>query len=316
MRLDRLLQRMVHNWPVKAMSLAAAALLFLFHRISTLEERYFSVPIEILVDDALAPATPFPRTARITVRGERGSVFRIIEDDIEVYADFSIHTAEGIFKEPVQYYKKGSALEADFFELTIDPLELTLNLERKLSKTVPVKERLTGYPEKGYELGQYFIEPKEIVIEGPRSHMDGITEVWTEEIDINGAAGNIDMLVSLDLDNSYISSTEHQMVRFSGFVQETRITRTYDPVPIVLFDVPENVSIRSTLPSGEIKAQGPLLRIDELTSNDVILTADCSGITDSGTYSIPVLANVPDGIIVLSYNPTSIEIQVQTEGAE
>ena len=58
MRVERIFARMVHNWPVKAMSIAAAALLFLFHRISTLEERYFSVPIEILVDENLAPANP------------------------------------------------------------------------------------------------------------------------------------------------------------------------------------------------------------------------------------------------------------------
>ena len=297
------------------MSLAAAALLFLFHRISTLEERYFSVPIEILVNEKLAPANPYPKTARITIRGERDTVFRIIEDDIEIYADFSIHDTEGIYKEPVQYYKKGTALEANFFELAIEPLEITLNLEQKVTKNVAVKERITGYPEKGYELGQYFLEPKEVKIEGPRSHMTDISEVYTEPINIDGAKQNIDVLIPIVISDPYIKATEHDMVRFSGIIQETKITRSYDPVHIVLFDLPENAKLLTALPSGEIKAQGALLRIDKLTLDDIILTADCSSITSSGTYRLPVSANVPEGVIVLSYSPESISIQVEFEGA-
>ena len=34
------------DWPAKIISLAAAALLFLFYRVNTMDERFFSEPLE------------------------------------------------------------------------------------------------------------------------------------------------------------------------------------------------------------------------------------------------------------------------------
>ena len=313
MRIEQILSRIAHNWPAKAMSIAAAALLFLFHRIGTLEERFFSVPIEIIVDENYAPANPYPRTAKVSIRGERDTVFRILEDDIELYADFSQHHAEGIFKEPVQYYKKGNALESSYFEMSIEPLEIVLNLEDKAFKTITVEETIVGFPEKGYELGQYFIEPNTVVVEGPVSHIRAIVSIPTDPIDITGKTGKIDILVPLDLTDPYLKIKDNETVRFSGTIQETKITRTYDPVDIILFDLPENSRILSNLPQGVVKIQGAVLLIDKLGTDDIILTGDCSSIKKSGTYEIPVTPILPDGIIVLTYSPEKISVTLQIE---
>ena len=60
MILRNLFERAAHNWPVKVLSVALAILLFLFYRISTLEERFFSVPLELRIDDEYTPASTLP----------------------------------------------------------------------------------------------------------------------------------------------------------------------------------------------------------------------------------------------------------------
>ena len=54
----QLLERIAHNWPVKVLSVALAVLLFLFYRISSLEERFFSVPLDLRINENLVPAGP------------------------------------------------------------------------------------------------------------------------------------------------------------------------------------------------------------------------------------------------------------------
>lgn len=56
--------------PVKAICLAAAVILLFFHRVTTLTERFFSVPLEVSTPAGLAVASAFPKTVRITLRGE------------------------------------------------------------------------------------------------------------------------------------------------------------------------------------------------------------------------------------------------------
>jgi hypothetical protein len=61
--------RLLDNWPIKVLSIAAAILLFLFHRMGMLEERFFSVPLEVQVNEQLIPAETYPQTVRVTLRG-------------------------------------------------------------------------------------------------------------------------------------------------------------------------------------------------------------------------------------------------------
>ena len=57
-----LLAMLVNNWPAKILSVVAAIILFLSYRIGTLEERYFTVPLQIRVNESYMPSSPYPRT--------------------------------------------------------------------------------------------------------------------------------------------------------------------------------------------------------------------------------------------------------------
>ena len=79
------------NWPAKIISVVAAIMLFLFYRATSLEERFFSVPLNVIVNESYAVASEVPKSVKVTLRGSEENIFLILEDDIEVYADFSVH---------------------------------------------------------------------------------------------------------------------------------------------------------------------------------------------------------------------------------
>ena len=76
------------NWPAKIISLTAAVVLSMFYRINSMEERFFSVPLSLEPPQGLALADPYPKSVRITLRGDADSIFSVLEEDIEVFADF------------------------------------------------------------------------------------------------------------------------------------------------------------------------------------------------------------------------------------
>ena len=102
----KLLARAAENWPAKVLSIALAIILFVFHRMSMLEDRFFSVPLNLEINSNLVPASSYPRMVRVSLRGDANSIYPILEDDIEAYLDLTRYTDRGHYRAPVQVRKK------------------------------------------------------------------------------------------------------------------------------------------------------------------------------------------------------------------
>ena len=89
MKFRALVERSLHNWPVKIISIAAALLLFFFYRVSSLEERFFNVPLSLSFHENYIPAENVPKTVRIVIRGRDADIKLVLEDEIEASVDFS-----------------------------------------------------------------------------------------------------------------------------------------------------------------------------------------------------------------------------------
>jgi YbbR domain-containing protein len=140
----KLLVKVVEKWPAKVLSVAAALILFVFHRMSTLESRFFSVPLQVEIGAGFVPVNSYPRLVRVTLRGDANSVFSIAEDDIEAYIDLSKYAAPGWYRSPVQIRKKGSALDVEPLEISVDPLEVAVQIERSTGGSLPPDMRMRG----------------------------------------------------------------------------------------------------------------------------------------------------------------------------
>jgi hypothetical protein len=182
----KLLARVVENWPAKVLSVAAALILFVFHRMNILETRFFSVPLSLETGADLVPVSAPPRLVRISLRGDANSINPILEDDIEAYIDLSKYTAEGWYRPPVQIRKKGTALEAQPLEISVDPMEISIQLDKKIRKTVPLKADMQGTIEAGFELVSYSLSPSQVIIEGPKSVLDAVSGLSTDAVDLEG----------------------------------------------------------------------------------------------------------------------------------
>ncbi len=79
--------------------------------------------------------------------------------------------------------------------LQTSPSVLTLRLDRRMEKVVPVVATIYGDPALGYEMGRPVVDPSHVTVSGPASLVDQVVEV-TAEVILRGEKETVERTVS------------------------------------------------------------------------------------------------------------------------
>jgi YbbR domain-containing protein len=309
----KLLLKIIENWPAKVLSIAMAVVLFMFHRMNILENRFFSVPLQLELNNTLTPASSYPHMVRVSLRGEANSIFPILEEDIEAYLDFTRYNEKGNYRAPVQIRRSGTALGVEPLEISVDPLEIAVELDEKMNKYVPLKPKFEGYLESGYEMVSYTLTPTQVVVDGPRRLLEQVLELSTETIEIGGRSEDFTTTVHILNRDPLLQIRGDGMAEFRGFVKKLIIIRSFDNLPVTISGLADNFTAVMEVTTGSIRIEGNQNELERYNpaSNANILTLDCSGITESGSYTLPVQADIPAMFTLIRSDPTAVTIQVR-----
>jgi len=305
-----LLLKASENWPAKVISIGVAIMLFIFHRMSTLEERFFSVPLTIERSGPLVPSSPYPRMIRVNLRGEAASIFSMMESDIEVYVNIDGLEQPGIYTIPIQWRQRNMAQGTEPVQITVDPMEITLSLDHRLSRAVPVTANLRGHIETGHAMLSYSLNPNQVVIDGPAGIISGIPEIFTEPIDLDGRRSDFSVTAVVLNPDPLIIIRGSGTSEFQGSVTQIIPVRNITNVPIAITGLHEGLS-------GELEIGAAILRLegesqdalDMFTPPPGFLRVDGSGIYQPGTYYLRILASSAENVII-RVEPEEVRIQV------
>lgn len=307
---SRFIERLVRNWPAKIISLAAAVVIVLFNDLAGIQERYFTVPLELELADSVVAVETSQARVRIVLRGEEEVIFGVLEDDVHAYADLTQHTNEGVFRTPVRIRKTGSALDAEVLEIRAEPLEVTVRLEEKLYRSLEVVPNLVGFPPPGYQFNDYRVSPTSVEAVGPRSELEQLETVVTEEIDLAGRREDFSERVRLVQPSPQIRFPGGDIIEFRGIVVETIIQQTYESVEVVVTSLDADLLVTSEIPRGRMLVQGRQIELEELSPDQIRLAVDAGRIAEPGTYTLPTRPVVPTRVLPLEFSPARVELTV------
>jgi YbbR domain-containing protein len=308
--------KIAENWPAKALSIALAIILFVFHRMNTLSTRPVSIPLTVQTGAELVPANPSPRTVRVILRGEEDSITSIAEGDITAFIDLNRYKTKGWHRAPVQIQKAGSALGIEPLEITVNPMEISVLLDWNGSKTVPLAVDIRGRAPSGFDLADYSISPKEIAVTGPLGVLENITEFKTESVDLQGRSGDFTVTVNIINTNPLVIMRGDRTVEFNGVIRPSVQVRTIEGLPVVLTGLNPKFRAEGDGRTGTVRLEGNQNRLDFFRPPDGFLSIDCSGLTDPGTYTLPVTVNLPDGLKLIRQDPEELRLTVTLISAE
>jgi YbbR domain-containing protein len=300
--------------PAKLICLAAAAVLFLFHRVNTLTERFFSVPLEVSVPAGLAVASAYPKSVRITLRGAEEQIYPVLEEDIEAVVGLETKRGPGVFRAPVKVTRKGTAASVEPLEVKVEPQDLTFTLEPLVEKRVPVLPDLRGSPAYGYEMVQTVVVPPTAVVRGAKSRVQGITGLSTEEIDLTGRSASFAAKLKLGLPSQLVRIAGDASVEFRATIQEAVTARSLEGVAVTTVDLAPRFVPRGPLPQGRLEVSGPQLIVDGVRADQVRLVLDCAIVKRAGVYVLHPRPEAPTGVAVKDWSPRELTVEFAASG--
>ncbi len=305
-----LLRHVFNRWSIKILCVGTAILLYLLFRVNTLAEREVAILLEVISPRDYIVSSDYPSSINVTLRGDEETVKGVLVDDIEASVNLSEYSQEGTYRVPVEINKKGTALQPEALEVRPQSRELTFSLERKTIRSLIVRPELSGFPALGYELIQSFVSPSSITVIGPYRQMENLFEMSTEIIDISGRREDFTVTTRVVRPSPQIEIPGGQIVEFRGVIKEVVVIRTIENKELVVFDLPDGLSIDSELPKVSLTVQGNQLLVEEMSPQDMTLFIDGAAIRRPGTYTIPLMIDIPPGLAVLNIEPREISIQV------
>jgi len=120
--------------------------------------------------------------------------------------------------------------------IDIIPSSLSLSIERRIKKKLPIVADLNLDFKAGYGLAkQVVIEPDSIVVDGPQSLISSLTEIMTKEIKLS----SLDKLTIKNIDFAYLPGTSFDTKFVSVYLDIQRIVdKQFDDIDVEVLDVP------------------------------------------------------------------------------
>ncbi len=206
------------NLALKAVSLLLAALTWFVIAGEKTSERGLSVPVEL---------QNFPKDLELTgeavtsvevrLRASPGIIHGLGPRDISALIDL-----QGVAAGERIVHLSPDTIRVPFGVkvVKVTPSILTLNFERTLEKDVPVRPRLQGRPEAGYEVAEVTSDPARVRIAGPRSRVQEIESAFTEPVSLEAAKETVTDMVNVGLEDPVLRLAGGSRVRVTARIRE------------------------------------------------------------------------------------------------
>jgi YbbR domain-containing protein len=176
-----------HNLGLKIISLLIATGLWLAVSSEPPSEVAFNVAIvfQNMPEDLEISSESIP-SAQVRVRGPERLVRRLQASDIHEEIDLTgMKPGERTF----DLNKSQVSLPDKLQAVQIVPSQIHLIFDKRVSRIVPVRPRVTGIFASGYSIAQIRSDPENVEIVGPKKSIDAVESAITDPIDVSGLMG-------------------------------------------------------------------------------------------------------------------------------
>lgn len=303
--MKKLLASIFRNFPYKIAALALACLFWYIVQGEEILEINRRVQVTIEVPDGYAIKGPHIRFKDVTLRGSRV----VLGDFSTKYLEASIRIPDG--KTGLLRYR----IDKEFIKswdprirLTVHDPYISVYVDEKASKKVPVREFLKGLPADGYIIEKTVIKPNIVTIMGLRSEVNRIEEILTEPIDIENLSSGKTFevhLISKDLPPSGISVDK---VSVTLSVGEKKVNKPFDAIPIQVLGTAHRYAVKPKFVS--IVIQGTPGVLGYIKRADLEATVDARDLEPGKKYTRPIQVRIPPDTVLIETFPQTVQLDL------
>ena len=314
--IHRVVHSIFNNWHIKILSLISAVVIVYFNSIVSLENRVITVPLEIQFPENHLPVDALPASVRVDLRGEGDDLVSILSEDIGAVLDMSSYDSVGTYSISVQLDRRGGALDIEPLQITSDPGQVSVKMEAKITKEVPVNIAIQGELLDGYLLVDMVTTPPLVTVSGPQSTVEQITEISTENINITNRTTTSTTESQLIIPSPHVQSRDGDTIRVLLEIVETPIMVSINDIGVVVENISERFSMTYILDESSVRVLATPTTIRKLDNGGIFFAVDGSPINAAGEYMLALMPRTVEsaGVVeIVDYQPTAILIQVDAQ---
>ena len=152
MNTKRLLDKILDKWPAKVVCLIIAIFLYFFHQASLIDSKTIVVPLQIIENGIVMQIGNAPKSVSVIIRADEETIKSVMPSDISASICLDDITQKGTYKLPVKINISESLMEYDPFEIKMKDDTVTISVDRKAIKYVPIVPSVIGEVANGYEI--------------------------------------------------------------------------------------------------------------------------------------------------------------------
>jgi YbbR domain-containing protein len=193
----------------------------------------------------------------------------------------------------------------------VTPTTVRVVLDRTVERPVEVIPRVVGSPAAGFELAKIDLTPQRIDVVGPASRVEGLEQVTTEPITLDGLREPYSRMVRVELD-PLVRVAREANVTLSLDVREERGRRELLEIPVrgVPADRPATLSPDKV----KVRLEGPKSAVEALRADDLLAQVELKELGPGRHAVAPsIVISTPeaDAIDVISIEPEEVEVHIQ-----
>lgn len=278
--------------------------------IDILDSKEIPVTLEMDVSEAngfrVHPYILSPE-GNVRVLGPSGMLGRIKKATVSLSVNEASQTIERSL--PVRLFDENGQLIQHEFVSTI-PGFVIVTIPVYPLKTLPVTIPIAGTPSYGYEVKAIEIFPYEITISGEDEVIEEMQQFETEALDIQNAMSDVRRTVRFkNYEGIRIVPGQpvsvDAVVRIGEIIDEKVMTTS----GIEFRNLPQNRRVRIDEDNFTVTVRGSKLALEEMANEDIKLYLDLSE-TTRGDNNLPVFAEVPDGIELITISPQVVSVTI------
>jgi len=191
---------------------------------------------------------------------------------------------------------------------SISPDQLTLDVDRVVSREVPVHLAVQGKVEPGYTVTSVDITPPSVTIMGPSRFVTPLTSVTTEPFDLRGLASDTSRSVDIATPHPLLGfSTGHVDARIN--VAEAIADREFRAVDVEVKD--SGFKYRIEPKQATLTIRGPAVKLASLAPKGLAYV-EAKGVAP-GSHELPLQVALPDGMQLVRQSPDKVRLRMYRE---
>lgn len=295
----------LNNLPLKIVALILAVTLVIVKQGESVSERNFIVPLRVTYPTDLVLVSPLVDQVAVRLRGSQWQL-----DEVEL-SPITVNLT-GVEQDTYTFDHALFDIPANLSVATVRPPAMFVHFEEKRRKEVPVVAQLQGEPEESFRLVEHTVEPKTVVVEGAASKVDGLSQVYTQTINLDGRARSVTVakkLINAPEQTTYLNGGNPYKVTL--IIAEKTGTRLFDELPIgVRGESPDAHGYEVSPPTAAVSVFGPVRQLDALKPEQLEVFVNVAGANPKMKVlkSREVSAAAPPDLTVREVRPAKVTL--------